>query len=56
MKNNESQASVIYPTRAEVIMMLAIMALLVLQLAWTIRAATYEPTCVPEIIKTEGIK
>jgi hypothetical protein len=41
----------IHPTRAEIAMMLVIVAMLALQLGWTIRAVTYEPPCVPAIIE-----
>jgi hypothetical protein len=49
-KIHEVHAAV-YPTRAEKIMMLTIMALLVLQLAWTIRASNYQPPCIPATLE-----
>lgn len=49
--NHGTQTGITYPARAEVVMMLVIMALLILNLATTIYAATYEPVCVPAIME-----
>lgn len=47
------QAATTRPTRAEAAMMLVIMAMLITNIAATIWAATYEPTCMSAIVTTE---
>lgn len=56
MIDHETQTATIYPTRAEIIMALTIIAILIIQVVATIRAATYQPECLPAIVQTEGIE
>jgi len=48
-----NQTAIVHPARTEVAMMLIIIAILIINLAATIRTANYEPECVPAIVKTE---
>jgi hypothetical protein len=50
------QVATIRPARTEAAIMLTIVAMLIIQLAATIRAAYYEPGCVPAIVPTEEAK
>jgi hypothetical protein len=53
---NEAQTATAtsYPTRYEAAMMLVIIALLIIQLAATIRAANYEPDCAPDVMMEDS--
>jgi hypothetical protein len=53
MIDHETQTATTYPTRAETIMALTIIAVLIIQVAATIRVATYQPECVPAVVATE---
>jgi hypothetical protein len=53
MINHEIQEAIIHPTRSEIIMAFALMAVLILHMAINIKVATYEPACVPAIVTTE---
>ena len=48
-----SQTATTSPTRTEAAMIVSIMALLIINLAATIRAANYEPECMSAIIEIE---
>ena len=49
MTNYGTQTATTRPPRAEIVMALAIIALLIINLAATIYAVNYEPACVPGI-------
>jgi hypothetical protein len=47
---------IIKPRKPEAAMMLIIMAMLIINLAATIYAATYEPVCVPAIVEDGSVE
>ncbi len=48
-----TQTQTTHPARSERLVMLALIGLLLLNLAGLFRMATYEPDCVPAIIESE---
>jgi len=54
--NSETQTSQTIPVRAEIAIGIIIIVLLAANLMCTIRAATYQPECIPTIIPTEEIE